>query len=614
MADELFDGNIASQMSLGEAIVRGILNSPKYVLSVFSYQQDLKKYQHRIRSVKSKAARDEGEKLLDALRRALEKADGMDEIFRKHMENTSGKYIVFCANKAHMDDMLAMAPAWFSAVDNDPHIYSAYSDDPETSRAFAAFKSDNSSHLKLLYCIDMLNEGIHIDDMDGVILLRPTISPIIYKQQIGRALSAKKKIKPVIFDIVMNIENLYSIGAIEEEMQAAITYYRSLDMDYEIVQEQFQVVDEVRDCMELFEKLNDSLTASWELMYHYAKCYAEENGDLEVPKRYVTGEGYSLGAWLQTQRLVRAGKTSGILTDAQIKLLDDIGMRWESFRDMAWEKNYTAAKQYYAEHGDLLVNTSDEKINGVILGRWISQLRTYRKSNIQSAYLTAERIAALDKIGMVWDVPDYLWERNFAAAVEYHRQHGNLEVPVDYVDKNGVRLGSWIHNIRSCVKNKTQRSRLTPEQFTRLDDLGMNWKGKHSATWDKNYQAACRYKEKYGSLDIPVAYMTPDGIALGRWIRRQEEATLTADRKAKLEAIGMSWKKKDPWMEKFQMVKAYYDQHGHTKMPGNYVVNGIWLRKWLCEQKARMNGLSKSSKSLTANQISMLESVGILRE
>ena len=36
MADELFDGNIASEMTLGEAIVRGILNPPKYVLSVFA--------------------------------------------------------------------------------------------------------------------------------------------------------------------------------------------------------------------------------------------------------------------------------------------------------------------------------------------------------------------------------------------------------------------------------------------------------------------------------------------------------------------------------------------------------------------------------------------------
>ena len=81
MADELFDGNIASQMSLGEAIVRGILNPPKYVLSVFSYSKSLDKYQQRNRNIKSKAARDESEKYLEALRRALEKADGMDEVF-----------------------------------------------------------------------------------------------------------------------------------------------------------------------------------------------------------------------------------------------------------------------------------------------------------------------------------------------------------------------------------------------------------------------------------------------------------------------------------------------------------------------------------------------------
>lgn len=615
MADELFDGNVASEMNLGEAIVRGILNPPKYVLSVFSYQKDLDKYQQRLRTVKSKAARDEGQKYLDALRRALEKADGLEEIFHKHIADHSGKYIVFCANKEHMDEMIALAPEWFYKVDKEPHIYSAYSDDPETSRAFAAFKMDDSEHLKLLFCIDMLNEGIHVDDVDGVILLRPTISPIIYKQQIGRALSAGKKKNAVIFDIVLNIENLYSIGAIEEEMQVATTYYRSLGMDGKIVNEQFQVVDEVRDCMELFEQLNDSLTASWELMYHYAKRYVEENGDLEVPRRYVTGEGYSLGAWVQTQRLVRAGKTHGLLSDAQVKLLDDIGMRWESARDVSWEKHYAAAEQYYADHGDLRVNISDNKTGGVALGRWIAQMRTYRKSNIQSAYLTPERIAALDAIGMVWDVPDYLWEKNFAAAVEYHREYGNLDIPVDYVNQNGVRLGAWILNVRMGVKKGNARTPLTAEQIRRLDELGMNWNGKHNASWEKAYTAACRYQKKYGNLEIPVAYTTSDGIALGRWIRRQKTAKLTAERKAKLEAIGMIWEKEDPWMDKFSLVKAYYEQHGHTKMPADLVVNGVWLRRWLTEQTARLNekptGRNKTVKKLTNHQKELLASVEI---
>ena len=47
MVNELFDGNIASEMTLGEAIVRGILNPPKYIMSVFAYQEDYKRLESR---------------------------------------------------------------------------------------------------------------------------------------------------------------------------------------------------------------------------------------------------------------------------------------------------------------------------------------------------------------------------------------------------------------------------------------------------------------------------------------------------------------------------------------------------------------------------------------
>ena len=82
MAGELFDGNIASEMTLGESITRGILNPPRYVLTVFSLRNDRKKYETRIRRTKSALTRDKAEKLLDALRRALEQAEGLDVVFR----------------------------------------------------------------------------------------------------------------------------------------------------------------------------------------------------------------------------------------------------------------------------------------------------------------------------------------------------------------------------------------------------------------------------------------------------------------------------------------------------------------------------------------------------
>lgn len=260
-------------------------------------------------------------------------ADGLDKVFAKHMPKRDGKYIFFCASFDHMNEMADKAKEWFAKVDTEPHIYKAYSNDPATSKAFSAFKADVSNHLKLLYSIDMLNEGIHVDDIDGVILLRPTVSPIIYKQQIGRALSAGKKSNPVIFDIVLNIENLYSIGAVEEEMQIATAYYRSLGEESSIVNDSFSIYDEVKDCRELFSRLNDVLTVSWQTMFEQAKKYYSENGDLEVPARFITNDGYSLGHWIYNQRAVRKGQQTGNLSEEQIEKLNSIGMRWDLYTD-----------------------------------------------------------------------------------------------------------------------------------------------------------------------------------------------------------------------------------------------------------------------------------------
>lgn len=618
MADELFDGKIASYMTLGEAIVRGILNAPKYVLSVYSCRKSLKKYEERVRRQKSKATRDAAEEYLEELRRSLDKAEGIDEIFKKHITDKNGKYIVFCSDYEHLCEMTEKVPEWFGEIGENPRIYKAYSEDPSTDEAFAAFKQDSSEHLKLLFCIDMLNEGVHVDDVNGVILLRPTVSPIIYKQQIGRALSASKKTNPVIFDIVLNIENLYSMGSIEDEMQVATAYYRSRGEGDKIAVENFRIYDEVKECRQLFNRLNDTLSASWEYMYSVAKRYYETHGNLEVEKRYITEEGYSLGTWLNTQRLVYAGKARGILTDEQVEKLNAIGMRWESVKDIAWEKNYFAAKEYFAEHGDLLPSVTDKAYHGVKLGRWIAQLRSYRKSGICSAYLTDERIKLLDEIGMVWDVPDYLFEKNYAALLDYYKENGNADVPSYYVTADGLRLGAWVFNIRNRRKKIGQGAELTEEQIKRLDELGFSWDGRHKNTWDTAYAAAREYKAKHGDLKIPAAYVTADGLALGRWIRRQIDAAerLSEQKREKLRSIGVSFDKPDAWEEKFALLRRYFDEHGDLKIPANYVVNGVWLARWFSEQRAKLNGkptLRSGKKPLTKDQKEKLRSLDIRR-
>ncbi len=613
MSDELFDGNVASEMTLGEAIVLGILNPPKYVLSVYAYQKNLEKYQKRVQTAKNKAVRDEGEKQLEMLRRALEKADGLDKMFHKHMKNQTGKYIVFCANYEHMTEMVEKAPGWFGQLDSDPHIYTAYSDDPMTNQAFADFKADVSEHLKLLYCIDMLNEGVHVEDIDGVILLRPTVSPIIYKQQIGRALSASKKQDAVIFDIVLNIENLYSIGTIEEEMQIAASYYHFLNREEEIVHEHFEVIGEVQDCIALFEKLEDTLTANWDLMYQYAKKYYQKHKNLQVPVRYQTEEGYGLGRWLLTQRKVRAGEKYGVLGADRIRKLDQIGMVWGSYRDLSWERYFAEARNYYEEHGDLNTNVNDVTESGIRLGAWICQLRTYRKSGIQKAYLTEKRIRALNGIGMIWDVPDYLWEENFAECLQYYRTHGNLDVPNAYCSPKGLKIGGWIRRQRLLRKGKTTGAKLTQEQIARLDGIGMVWKTKPEQLWEKGYAEAAAYYEAYRNLNVPVSYVSPSGYKLGSWIadrREKGKEKHSKEQQQRLDKLGMIWVKPDPWEVRYRLAQEYYEAHGNLNIPSKYRAEGVWLAKWVNEQKQIYAGKRKG-KTLREDQVLRLTEIGI---
>ena len=580
MAQELFDGNIASQMSLGEAIVRGILNPPKYVLSMYYYQNTLEKYEIRVKKTKSKVVKDQAEKYLDELKRALENADGLDEIFKKHMSDPHGKYIVFCSNKEHMDQMMKHKE-WFSKVDKEPHVYSVYSSDPGADKAFKDFKEDNdNNHLRLLYCIDALNEGIHVDDISGVILLRPTVSPIVYKQQIGRALSASKKTNAVIFDIVLNIENIYSIDSIKEEMQVATSYYRSLDENEQIINEKFKVIDEVRNCRELFEKLNDALTATWDMYYESAKQYYKENGNLEVPARYITEEGYALGSWLNNQKAIRKGTIVGKLTEDQIQKLDSIGMIWDSL-DYFWEQNFKLAKEYYLTNENLEIPTNYKSKDGKHLGNWILRQRQLYKSNS----LTDEQINKLDSIGMDWmDRVDRIWENGFIEAKNYSDEYGNLSVPKNYRSKTNFPLGIWIQRQRSLYKI----NKISEDRIKRLTDIGMKW---NPDNWESRFNLVKQYYEEYGNINISQKEVI-QGVWLGKWIVSQkkamQEGKLTNEQLDMLKTLPMEevGRKDNLWWSMYEEAKKYYLKFGNLNIPIDYLTsNGKKLSDWIIRQR-----------------------------
>ena len=94
---------------------------------------------------------------------------------------------------------------------------------------------------------------------------------------------------------------------------------------------------------------------------------------------------------------------------------------------------------------------------------------------------------------------------------------------------------------------------------------------------------------------MPINYCSPDGYALGKWVKRQRYTrlspekscgVLTPERIARLDAIGMQWDKPDPWQHRLELAQAYQREHGNLDIPAKYKTeDGIWLSRWLYEQK-----------------------------
>lgn len=499
---------------------------------------------------------------------------------------------MFCANTNHLQAMAGKALGWFSGVDSTPHIYCVWSGSDTFGVDYDAFKADRSDHLRLMFCIDMFNEGIHVEDIDGVILFRPTISPIIYKQQIGRALSTLGGSTPLIIDVVNNYENLYSYSSVQEELREFISFYRNTHREEAIVNESFKILDETRECRQLFEALEETLFPSWEEMYAEACKYYRDNGNLLVPKRYRTADNIPLGGWIAGQRGARKGTNGQTISDIRIKLLDKISMVWEDPREVKRNVGLEHAVQYWKKNGTLDIPVSYVCEDGFGLGRWLGTARaTYRrKQNAGLDPLTMPHIKTMDEMGFKWELADSIFDDGLAHAKNYYRVHSTLDVPKSTKMEDGFQLGKWVSTMRQRYKQNGHNAPLSNEQIEQLEAIGMVWQSASLRNWEHCYEEAAKYYHEHGDLNVPSDY-TPNGVRLWRFLNNQKQmyrkGMLDEEKVAQLEAIGMSWTSRNKgWDEAIKQAQAYYVEHGDLEVPPNYVApNGIWLGKWVSTKR-----------------------------
>lgn len=157
----------------------------------------------------------------------------------------------------------------------------------------------------------------------------------------------------------------------------------------------------------------------WMKNYNLAKKYYEEHGNLLIPQNYIMkdeiGNDVNIGLWINRQRNAYKENGASKINKKQIELLNKIGMVWnilnnENIITDKWMKNYNLAKEYYKEHGNLLVPRNyimkDEIGNDVNIGMWINTQRTAYKEN-GTFKINKKQIQMLDEIHMIYNVYYY---------------------------------------------------------------------------------------------------------------------------------------------------------------------------------------------------------------
>ncbi|MFJ5740126.1 helicase associated domain-containing protein [Streptomyces microflavus] len=132
-----------------------------------------------------------------------------------------------------------------------------------------------------------------------------------------------------------------------------------------------------------------------------------------------------------------------------------------------WEANLAALRAYRAKHGHVDVPTVYRTADGIALG---SVLADWRHKH-RRGQLAADRVAALEGLGVDWSPNERVWVDFLAACDRYVREYGHLRVRVDYVDDEEFKLGAKMTHYRKVAR----KGELPPQRRAALDARGMIW-------------------------------------------------------------------------------------------------------------------------------------------
>lgn len=688
-AQELFADCIVSHMTVAEAMAAGTMPVPSaYAALLWPQEEELATLRARIKNLCMPKGDTSLRVQYEELSWSLRQVENLTVLLPRLLSDTSGHYLVLFESAAYQEKLGAELEQLLRTVDPAVRFYAADHACFADSAAVETFLSDTAPGPKVLLCVNAPGVQQPLEGLAGVILVRQSSLMSTFKQMLCRALVAAGNRSVPVFDLVAQFEGLGNGRTLQRDCTEAMTRAGSKTPGFRQerpMQQTYRLYGKLRREMEArwevlcqaaadaaakegtlelprsytihsgvpvgkwlelqrqvqagqrpgrltaeqaakLEKLgirwNHRLEAAWEKGFASAQKYRTEHGDLLVPVRYRDKNDFALGEWIVYNRQRYLG---GNLTQNRIERLEAIGMVWSTSNDL-WEQNYAAATQYYLEHGDLEVPIKYETPSGFGLGVWLGAQRAAHKAG----ELPQEQVERLDALGMDWtNRNDRKWMSLYDVAAAYYHEHGNLNVPSEYVTPDGVLLGKWVARQRYAYLNPDRSSaRVTPERKALLDKLGMVWE-KYDP-WQERYDLALAYKTEHGDLEIPSVYKTADGVWLGSWVNRQRQAlnsgssALSSERRKLLRILFKGERRpSDPaadhgtvreanWERNFRSAARYARKYKHLLVPASYVdSDGVRLGVWISNLRAARKN-RPDSYQVTSAHIKKLNSIGMV--
>ncbi|MFJ7498120.1 helicase associated domain-containing protein, partial [Streptomyces sp. NPDC097727] len=280
-----------------------------------------------------------------------------------------------------------------------------------------------------------------------------------------------------------------------------------------------------------------------------------------------------------------------------------------------WRRGVEAAVIYNREHGGLRVpftyrvpggvveqdagRTEEETVesgrwpaplHGFPLGQWIADARRFHARGD----MDEDRVAQLEKLGMIWSHYDVAWEEGLTAARGWATENGHLLAPLDATFQ-GAAVGIWLKNARAAARKAAANERrraeglpvepsagaLSDERREQLEEIDASWCPSWPVTWQRCFHLVRMHLDAGETLPTEAGEVLRQREDLGRWVQAVRlgwDKLTTVQQWMCEQVLGITpasedekpkprTSQADKWAIHLTAAQQYYEREGHLQVP-----------------------------------------------